>query len=182
MAQFTCDTCDQTFEQKSRYERHLQTSHPEQAPSAADMQRLLAGIRFPQDKEGIVRHAHDRGDGDEAIDLLEALPDQEYRDAAEVTRALGAVKSDEEKPGHQPGRLGGRRAVESPQAPSAARIAKAFEGVSLPGSAAELREYADEHTDEEVREIVARLPERTYRDMADIARAFGEVLQAHDSD
>ena len=34
MAQFTCSTCGDGFEQKSRLQRYIETSHPPQAPSA----------------------------------------------------------------------------------------------------------------------------------------------------
>ena len=36
-SQFTCQICCQGFEQKSRLERHILTSHPNPAPSAADV-------------------------------------------------------------------------------------------------------------------------------------------------
>lgn len=46
MAQFRCEICGEEFEQKSRYERHMQTSHPRQAVSAADIEKNAEGRRF----------------------------------------------------------------------------------------------------------------------------------------
>jgi hypothetical protein len=46
MTQFTRSICGQGFEQKSRLERHLTTSHPPQAPSAADVKKVLSGIQY----------------------------------------------------------------------------------------------------------------------------------------
>ncbi|MEP0824189.1 MAG: C2H2-type zinc finger protein, partial [Nitrososphaera sp.] len=47
MLQFTCEICGDGFEQKSRFDRHMETSHPERAPSAADLERALSGIQYP---------------------------------------------------------------------------------------------------------------------------------------
>jgi hypothetical protein len=55
MTQFTCTICGDGFEQKSRLERHMATSHPPQAPSAADVERALSGIQYPKTKEGLVQ-------------------------------------------------------------------------------------------------------------------------------
>jgi hypothetical protein len=35
LAQFVCPYCGKGFEQKSKIQRHIQTSHPPAAPSAA---------------------------------------------------------------------------------------------------------------------------------------------------
>jgi hypothetical protein len=49
-SQFTCQICGQGYEQKSRLERHVLTSHPEPAPSAADVEKVLSGISFQNQK------------------------------------------------------------------------------------------------------------------------------------
>ena len=51
MAQFTCSICGDGFEQKSRLQRHIETSHPPQAPSAANVEKVLGGIDYPKTKD-----------------------------------------------------------------------------------------------------------------------------------
>ncbi len=60
MPQFTCSICGDGFEQKSRLQRHIDTSHPPQAPSAADIEKALAGIDYPKNKEDLVQYAHQK--------------------------------------------------------------------------------------------------------------------------
>jgi len=108
MAQFECPVCGQGFEQRSRLERHLRTSHPPQAPSAAILESALSGIDFPQDRDGLVEYARENGT-ERLAEALSELPERRYRDAAEVARALGEIRRHEEKPSHQPSRLGGKR-------------------------------------------------------------------------
>jgi ubiquinone biosynthesis protein COQ9 len=59
-SQFTCQICGQGYEQKSRLERHVLTSHPEPAPSAADVEKVLSGIRFPKSKDEIINYVTSR--------------------------------------------------------------------------------------------------------------------------
>lgn len=175
MARFACEICGASFNQRSRLERHQQTSHPPRAPSAADLTHALGEVDFPKERDELVDYAKAHGET-EAAELLQELPDQTYRDAAEVTRALSAIRRHEAKPEHQPSRLGGLRALKSL---SAARIASLFEGVELPASGAELRRWArDEATAEEM-EILEQFGDGPYHDMSDVAKEFGKVVSRH---
>jgi hypothetical protein len=91
MAQFTCSVCRDGFEQKSRLERHMATSHPPQAPSAADIERALSGIQYPKSKQDLVQYALQKLStiGQDLYELIKSLPSRTYRDSADVAVALG---------------------------------------------------------------------------------------------
>lgn len=94
MAQFTCTICNEGFEQKSRYDRHMASSHPAPAPSAADVEKSLKGIDFPKSKPQLLKYASRRaGPRTDLYRLVKALPERTYRDAAEVAVALGELKA-----------------------------------------------------------------------------------------
>lgn len=90
MAQFVCEICGAGFDQKSRYEQHMQTSHPRQAVSAADIEKALKGVDFPKRRGELLDAISD--DEQEVRSIVERLPDREYRDAAEVARAFGELR------------------------------------------------------------------------------------------
>ena len=96
MAQYHCEMCGAEFDTLSGYRRHMQTSHPERAPSAADLEQALSGIAYPAPRGTLVRHARDNGE-DEIADILKELPDREYLDAADVARAFGGIRAHEKK-------------------------------------------------------------------------------------
>ena len=119
---------------------------PRRAPSAADLEKALAGIDFPKSKSGLVAYAAGRADP-EVLQAIEALPDRIYRDAAEVAKAFGEIKTLEEpRPAREaaaeepPGRRGGRAAAT--EAVSAAAVAKMLGGIHFPSSKAELLAHA----------------------------------------
>jgi hypothetical protein len=189
MSQFTCEICGQGFDQKSRFDRHMETSHPKPAPSAADVERALSGIQYPKTKEGIVDYASQRitPSDKELFGLIQSLPSRSYRDSAEVAIAIGELKgrkvrtAEEAARAEQPSVRGGRAAAT--ESVSAAAIAKALSGVDFPKRKEELRQYAQRHAPEAAIEepeavlnVIDRLPDREYKDMADVEKSVGQVL------
>ncbi len=173
MARHRCEICGAEFDTLSEYRRHLQTSHPERAPSAADLERALSGIAYPASRGALARHA--RGSGaNEIADILDELPDRNYRDAADVARAFGGIRAHEEKPTDKPSLRGGKAAMQT-DALSAARVASLFSGMEFPASAGDLISHARARASDREIDLVTRLPDRRYGDMADVEKAFGEV-------
>jgi hypothetical protein len=187
MSQFTCKVCGDGFDQKSRFDRHMATSHPERAPSAADIEKALGGIDYPKVKEELVSHALQKVSDKDLIDLIQSLPSRMYRDSADVAVALGEVKraqgvrtAAEVAATKQPSVKGGKAAATSV---SAATVAKVLSGVEFPKNKGELRDYAEKHmTEVEVADpqgimgVIDRLPEREYQNMADVEKSVGQVL------
>ncbi len=188
--QFTCSVCGDGFEQKSALERHMATSHPPRAPSAADIEKVLSGIQYPKTKEDLVQYASQKLStiGKDLFDLIKSLPPRIYRDSADVAIALGELKSGkkvrtaaEVQASEQPSKKGGRAAVISSSI-SAATIAKVLSGIDFPKSKDGLKEYAKENISKaEVEDIEAllnvfdELPSREYTNMADVEREVGRI-------
>jgi hypothetical protein len=186
-AQFRCKICGDGFDQKSRFERHMATSHPERAPSAADIEQALSGIQYPRTREDLVNYASGRVSDGELMNLIKSLPTREYRDSAEVAIALGEVKkrqgvrsAEEVAKTETPGTKGGRAAATSV---SAATVAKVLSGIDFPKNKGELRDYAQKHmTQVEVADpqgiigVIDKLPDREYKNMADVEKSVGQVL------
>ena len=189
-SQFTCSVCGDGFEQKSALERHMATSHPPRAPSAADIEKVLSGIQYPKTKEDLVQYASQKLStiGKDLFDLIRSLPHRTYRDSADVAIALGELKSGkkvrtaaEVQASEQPSKKGGRAAVISSSI-SAATIAKVLSGIDFPKSKDGLKEYAKENISKaEVEDIEAllnvfdELPSREYTNMADVEREVGRI-------
>jgi hypothetical protein len=190
-SQFTCSICGDGFEQKSTLERHMATSHPPQAPSAADVERVLSGIEYPKTKEDLVQYTSQKSStiGQELFELIKSLPERTYRDSAEVAIALGELKSGkkvrsakEVEASEQPSKRGGRAALTS-SAISVATIAKVLSGIDFPKSKNNLKEYAgyqlrkaDEVEDSKtIMDIIDSLPDREYSSMADVEHEIGKI-------
>jgi hypothetical protein len=186
MSQFTCEVCGDGFDQKSRLERHIATSHPERAPSAADIEKALAGIQYPRTKEGLISFSLSKVSDTNLLNLINSLPDRTYRDSAEVAVALGELKKREIKTveeviqAEQPSRRGGRAAAASV---SAAAVAKILSRVDFPKSKSDLKDYAAKHASEAgvrdsgaILDVIDQLPDRQYQNMADVEKSVGSVL------
>lgn len=174
MAQYVCEICGAGFDQKSRYERHMLTSHPRQAVSAADIEKALKGVGFPKTHSELVDAVSD--EDRDVRDIIARLPEREYRDAAEVARAFGELRSHEKAPDNQPSKTGGERAVQtSASAPSAARFASLFAGMKFPARRDELERHARSKASAEEREILRKFGDHPYRSMADVTRELERV-------
>lgn len=150
-SQFTCAVCGQRFEQKSKLERLMETSHPPSAPSAADIEKALAGIDYPKSKQGLVQYISQKSStiGSDLVQLMQSLPERNYRDSAEVAIALGEIKSGkgtrtakEAESKEQPSKKGGKVAA---QVFSAATIAKVFAGIHFPKSKGGIKKHAQKN-------------------------------------
>jgi len=192
--QFTCQICSQGFEQKSRLERHVLTSHPEPAPSAADVEKVIDGIKFPKSKDEIISYVSFRQEPkvkeEELFNLIKSLPERTYRDSAEVAIAIGEIKSGRKKirsakeveSSEPPSKKGGRIAATSSSI-SAATLAKALSGIDLPQSKENLNKYINKNIDKmnkdvqsEILKVFERLPKKDYKDMADIEKELSKIL------
>lgn len=192
-SQFTCVVCSQGFEQKSRLKRHMQTSHPRSAPSAADLEKALTGIDYPKSKQDLVQYISQKSStvGSDLAQLVRSLPERNYRDSAEVAVALGEIKSgkgtrtaEEVESEEPPSKKGGRVAA---QVFSAAAIAKVLSGIHFPKSKDSIKKYARNNLDnfstkpeqqkpEAVLNLLDRIPEKQYSNMADVEREAAKVL------
>ncbi|MBD0321827.1 MAG: DUF2795 domain-containing protein [Aldersonia sp.] len=54
-----------------------------------DLQKGLAGVSYPTDKDGLVSAAKSNGADQEVIDALQSLDDKSYDGPDQVSKALG---------------------------------------------------------------------------------------------
>lgn len=55
------------------------------------LQKHLKGVDYPASKEQLVQHAQKHGADDNAISVLQQIPDQEYQTPTEVSEAVGEL-------------------------------------------------------------------------------------------
>jgi hypothetical protein len=183
--QFTCPFCGKGFEQRSKLERHTETAHPPSAPSAADVERLLRGVRYPKSKQELEKIAIQRisTGSPELLMLIGSLPDRICRDSAEVAIALGELKSGKKprSPAQMaklepPSKKGGRSALKSPSI-SAAKIASMLKGIDFPKSKRGIIVHVRKRDglSQGVISVLHRISDKSYRNMAELVKEIGKV-------
>lgn len=168
---YPCEICGKEFTDLSHYRRHLNTSHPQQAVSAADLARALSGANYPATTQELADYAEEQNADKGIMEILRDLPERSYRDAAEVE-----VGFQESITGRQPAsqQAPSQKALEST---SAAAVASALKGIDLPARPTTLKKHAESSgADPEVVQAIASLPDRSYRDLAEVQEGFSESL------
>jgi hypothetical protein len=56
--------------------------------SPIDIQKALSGIDYPAKKDDVVKHAEAHGGGDDVLEALKGIDDQEYDTPAAVSKAV----------------------------------------------------------------------------------------------
>lgn len=56
------------------------------------LQKHLKGVDYPASKEQLIQHAQKQGADDNAISVLNQLPDEEYESPTDVSEAVGEIE------------------------------------------------------------------------------------------
>ncbi|WP_017314639.1 DUF2795 domain-containing protein [Mastigocladopsis repens] len=56
------------------------------------LQKHLKGVDYPASKEQLIQHAQKQGADDNAISVLQQIPDQEYETPTDVSAAVGDIE------------------------------------------------------------------------------------------
>lgn len=169
MPQFNCEICGEHFRQKSALESHLMVAHPVRELTAADVEKAINGVEFPQTKMGLIEAVTENGDQD-IVPVIEAIPDRIYEDGAEVARALGEVKRNSVTLPLQHG-----ESHDSAHFPLADKVASLFSGLPFPATAEELRDYALLDGEDEEMAVLQKCRDKTYRDVAEVVEEVARV-------
>jgi hypothetical protein len=184
-SQFKCPFCGKGFEQRSKLESHTETAHPPSAPSAADVERLLKGIKYPKSKQELENFARQRisKGSPELLILIASLPDRIYRDSAEVAISLGELKSGKRPRSaarlaklEPPSKRGGRSALKSPSI-SASRIANTLKGIDFPKSKRGIILHVRKRgsSSQGVISVLQGISDISYRNMAELVKEIAKV-------
>lgn len=60
--------------------------------SPAEIQKHLKDMDYPARKQDLVNHAKSRGADQDILSILEQLQDQQFNNAADVSKAIGQVQ------------------------------------------------------------------------------------------
>ena len=61
------------------------------APNPIQLQKFLGGLDYPAGKQDIIDKAKKHGAGENAMDVLGKIPDQEYSSPVAISRELGKL-------------------------------------------------------------------------------------------
>jgi len=185
-SQFSCPFCGKGFEQKSKLQRHTETSHPPSAPSAADVERVLKGVSYPKTKEELFEIASQKVSAatPDLLGLIDSLPKRNYRDSAEVAIALGELKSGKRPRSattmsklEAPSKKGGKKSLKSRKI-SASRIARLLKGINFPKSKRAIIMYVRRQHDpqnEEIISILHRISDKKYLKLVQLEKEIGMI-------
>ncbi|KOP26979.1 hypothetical protein AMR41_06350 [Hapalosiphon sp. MRB220] len=56
------------------------------------LQKHLKGMDYPASKEELIQHAQQQGADENAMSVLQQLPEQEYQTPTDVSEAVGAIQ------------------------------------------------------------------------------------------
>lgn len=56
------------------------------------LQKYLKGVDYPASKEQLIQHAQKQGADENAISVLQQIPDQEYETPTDVSAAVGDIE------------------------------------------------------------------------------------------
>ena len=56
------------------------------------VQKYLSGMDYPADRDEIIDHAKDQGADNDIVQILQQLPEQDYKTAADVSKAIGQIE------------------------------------------------------------------------------------------
>ncbi len=77
-------------------ERDVESEPMARAVSAADVEKALAGIDFPKNKDEVVDYAAERLPPDSPVlDAIRKLPEGVYRTASDIAQGFGEEKREE---------------------------------------------------------------------------------------
>ena len=60
--------------------------------SPIQVQKYLSGMDYPADKDEIIDHAKDQGADNDVVQILQQLPERDYKTAADVCKTIGQIE------------------------------------------------------------------------------------------
>ncbi len=67
-------------------------SQPQGGWTKANIPQMMEGVSFPQNRQGLLRHAEQKGAPDEIQRMLQNMPDRQYTNMSEVMKAISETR------------------------------------------------------------------------------------------